>query len=58
MAKLKGIEVTVNMLVALVFVVIVVVILLLLYGSFAAEAGSPVSNVFYKLLDWLANLLS
>jgi hypothetical protein len=52
----KGFEITTNMLATIIFLVIAVVILLMLWGTFAAEAGSPSSNMFYKLFDWIASL--
>jgi hypothetical protein len=52
----KGMEITTNMLATIVFLIIAVVILLMLWGTFAAESGSPSSNLFYKMFDWIAGL--
>jgi hypothetical protein len=52
----KGIEISTNLLVTAIFLIIAVLIVILLWGSFAAEAGSPSSNLFFKMFDWIAGL--
>lgn len=54
----KGIVIATNMMVMIVFLVIAAFVLFMLWGTFASEAGSPSSNMFFKLFDWLASLLS
>ncbi|MCX6815667.1 MAG: hypothetical protein NT120_02355 [Candidatus Aenigmarchaeota archaeon] len=54
----KGIVITTNFLVTIIFIIIAALIIFMLYGSFASEAGRPASNIFYKLFDFLAGFLS
>ena len=51
--RLKGLQLTVNMLVTIVFIAIGALIVFLLFGSFAGEAGKPVTSLFYRLFDFI-----
>ena len=56
--KKKGIVVSTQLLVTIIFVVIAALIIFMLWMSFSAEAGTPASTIFYIFLDWITSFLS
>ncbi len=54
----KGIVISTNLLVTIVFVIIAALVIFFFFGSFTAEAGRPTSNIFYMFLDWIVSFIS
>ncbi len=54
----KGIVVSTQLLVTIIFVVIAALVIFMLWMSFSAEAGAPASTIFYKFMDWITGFLS
>jgi|GEM_PF-4557230 len=57
-AAKKGIALEAEYAAGIVLVIAAIVILLLIWASVSAEAGGPVSEIFYKIFDWLASILA
>lgn len=54
----KGFELTASVLATFIFIIVVVLVIFMFYGSFAAEAGSPTSEFFFKLFDFITGWVS
>jgi uncharacterized protein HemY len=54
----KGFELTTSVLAIIIFLIIVVLVIFMFYRSFAAEAGSPTSEFFFKLFDFITGWVS